>query len=150
MLLVRLMDGISSKNKAGTPFTTKLEYDLAVGSAVALKAGTPIYGKVQSSTQAGRALGKSTLDLRLTQVVVGGQPVPLARAVTNKPGKLLSLKRPRSCRGRGNRSIAGDAGMGAAIGATAGALVKGQTITVTPGTLLELTLMQPLTIKAPG
>src|SRR5437867_7570814 len=32
MLLVRMMDSISSKQRAGTPFTTKLEYDLGVNN----------------------------------------------------------------------------------------------------------------------
>ena len=43
--------------------------------------------------------------------------------------------------------IGGDAGKGAAIGATTGALTRGQTITVTPGTLLEFTLTQPVSIQ---
>src|SRR5262245_1683643 len=77
-LLVRMMDGISSQNPAGTTFTTKLEYDLVQNGVVAVKGGTVVYGKVQSSTQAGRAIGKSTLDLRLSQLVVSGQqPVSL-------------------------------------------------------------------------
>ena len=43
-------------------------------------------------------------------------------------------------------AIAGDAGKGAAIGATASLLKKGQTITIPPGTLLEFTLTQPITV----
>src|SRR5437867_2350375 len=58
LLLVRMMDSISSRNKPGTPFTTKLEYDLGANNVVAVKGGTVIYGKIQSSTQAGRALGR--------------------------------------------------------------------------------------------
>ncbi len=39
------------------------------------------------------------------------------------------------------------AAKGAAIGATASLLKKGQTITVPPGTLLEFTLTQPVTVR---
>ncbi|HSH15172.1 MAG TPA: hypothetical protein VLD18_04000, partial [Verrucomicrobiae bacterium] len=39
LLLVRIKDGISSKNKPGTPFTTKIEYDLFVGGTKVVPAG---------------------------------------------------------------------------------------------------------------
>ena len=39
------------------------------------------------------------------------------------------------------------AGKGAAIGATLGALRRGQTVTITPGSLLEFTLSQPVKIS---
>ena len=63
-LLVRMLDGVSSRNRAGTPFTTRLEYALGGNGVVAVKGGTTIYGKIQSSTQARRAFGRSTLDVR--------------------------------------------------------------------------------------
>jgi hypothetical protein len=39
------------------------------------------------------------------------------------------------------------AGKGAAIGATASLLKKGQTVTIPPGRLLEFTLTQPVTVR---
>ena len=147
-LLVRLMDSVSSKNAAGSKFTTKLEYDLAAGGTVAVKGGTVIYGKVQSSTQARRAVGKSTLDLRLAQIVSAGQPVPISTSGYQQASD-ASIKKAARGAGAGAAigAIAGDAGMGAAIGAVAGALKKGEVITITPGTLLEFTLQQPVTIQ---
>ena len=65
-LLVRMMDSVSSRNGPGANFTTKLEYNLVANGMVAVTAGTIIYGKVQSATQAGRAVGRSTLDIRLS------------------------------------------------------------------------------------
>jgi hypothetical protein len=147
-LVVRLMDSISSKNPPGTPFTTKLEYDLGAGGAAALKGGTVIYGKVLSSTQARRAVGKSTIDLRLAQIIVNGQPIPIATSGYQQAGQASIAKAAKgAAAGATIGAIAGDAGKGAAIGATAGALTKGQTITVTPGTLLEFKLTQPVTIN---
>ena len=149
MLLVRLMDSVSSKNKAGATFTTKLEYDLGNNGVVAVKGGTTIYGKVQSSTQARRAIGKSTLDLRLTQIVINGQPAPIMTSGYQQAGQASIAKAAKgAAAGAAIGAIAGDAGKGAAIGAVGGALMKGQTITVTPGTLLEFTLTQPVTIQA--
>jgi hypothetical protein len=147
-LLVRTMDSISSKNKPGTTFATRLEYDLSAGNAVALNAGTTIYGKIQSSTQAGRAVGRSTLDLRLTQIIVNGKPVTIATSGYQEAGQASVAKAAKgAAAGAAIGAIAGDAGKGAAIGAGAGAIVRGQTVTVTPGTLLEFTLTQPATLQ---
>lgn len=148
-LLVRMMDSISSKNQAGARFTTKLEYDLSAGNAVAVKGGTLIYGNVQSSTQAGRAIGRSSLDLRLTQIVVNGQPVPITTSGYQQAGKASIGKAAKgAAAGAGIGAIAGNAGKGAAIGAVGGALIRGDTVTVPPGTLLEFTLQQPVTLQA--
>lgn len=147
-LLVRLMDSVSSRNAPGANFTTKLEYNLVADGVVVVPAGTIIYGKVQSSTQAGRAVGRSTLDIRLAQMVVGGNPVPIATSGYAVAGQASIAKAAKgAAAGAAIGAIAGDAGKGAAIGATAGALLKGQTITIPPGTLLEFTLTQPVTMR---
>jgi hypothetical protein len=146
-LLVRMMDSISSRNGAGTPFTTRLEYDLGVGGPAAVKGGTIIYGRVASSTQAGRAVGRSTLDIRLAQIIVGGQPIPIMTSGYQEAGQASIAKAAKgAAAGAAIGAIAGNAGKGAAIGATAGALTRGQTLTIAPGTLLEFTLMQPVTV----
>jgi hypothetical protein len=147
MLLVRMMDSISSRNGAGTPFTTRLEYDLGVGGPAAVKGGTIIYGRVASSTQAGRAVGRSTLDLRLAQIIVGGQPIPIMTSGYKEAGQASIAKAAKgAAAGAAIGAIAGDAGKGAAIGATAGALTRGQTLTIPPGTLMEFTLTQSVTV----
>jgi hypothetical protein len=148
-LLVRMMDSVSSKNPAGANFTTKLEYNLVIDGAVAVPAGTVIYGKVQSSTQARRAVGKSTLDIRLAQLALGGNPIPITSSGYKQAGQASIAKAAKgAAAGAAIGAIAGDAGKGAAIGATAGALTKGRTITIPPGTLLEFTLTQPVTVPA--
>ena len=151
-LLVRMVDDISSKDKAGASFSAKLEYDLAVNGVVAVPAGTTIYGKVQSSTQARRATGKSTLDIRLTQMVPAGSPVPIVTSGYQEAGEASIKKAARgAAAGAAIGAIVdgGDgAGKGAAIGATAGAMGRGQTVTIPPGTLLEFTLTQPVSLPA--
>jgi hypothetical protein len=146
-LLVRMMDSVSSRNGAGTPFTTRLEYDLGVGGPAAVKGGTIIYGRIASSTQAGRALGRSTLDLRLAQMVINGQPVPIMTSGYQEAGQASIAKAAKgAAAGAAIGAIAGNAGKGAAIGATAGALTRGQTLTIPPGTLLEFTLTQSVSV----
>jgi hypothetical protein len=148
MFLVRMMDSVSSRNAPGANFTTRLEYDLVVNGVVAVKGGTIIYGKVQSSSQAGRAVGRSTLDIRLAQMVVGGSPVPIATSGYQQAGQASIAKAAKgAAAGAAIGAIAGDAGKGAAIGATAGALTRGQTLTIPPGALLEFTLAQPVTVR---
>jgi len=151
MLLVRMMDSVSSQNSEGSKFTTKLEYDLVVNGTVAVKAGTVIYGKVQASTQARRAVGKSTLDIRLVQISAGGTPVQIATSGFQQAGE-ASIK--KAARGAAAGAAVGaivdggdGAGKGAAIGATASLVKKGQTVTIPPGTLLEFTLSQPVTVR---
>ena len=147
-LLVRMMDTVSSHNPPGANFTTKLEDDLVADGVVAVRAGTLIYGRVQSSSQAGRFRGKSTLDLRLAQMVPNGSPIPIATSAFREAGEASIKKAMRgAAAGAAIGAIAGDAGKGAAIGATASLLKKGQTITVPPGTLLEFSLMQPVTLR---
>ena len=150
MLLVRMMDSVSSSSSAGTKFTTKLEYDLVVGTTVAVKAGTVIYGQVQSSTQARRATGKSTLDIRLAQMVPAGSPVPISTSGFQQAGEASIKKAAKgAAAGAAVGAIADGgegAGKGAAIGASASLLKKGQSITIPPGTLLEFTLSQPVTV----
>lgn len=154
MLLVRMMDSVSSKNKAGATFATKLEYDLVAGDTVALKGGTKIYGKIISSTQARRALGRSTLDIRLTQMLLDGKPTPISTSGFKAAGE-ASIKKAAKGALAGAAIGAIDDGddgarKGAAIGATVGALTRGQTITIPPGSMLEFNLAQPLELMIGG
>lgn len=151
LLLVRMMDSISSRDAAGANFTTRLEYNLVVNGVVAAPAGSIIYGKVQSSSQARRAFGRSTLDIRLAQLVVGGSPVPLSTSAYAEAGE-ASIKKVAVAAGVGavigNNVNGGGHGGGAAWGAGVAMLRPGQTLTIPPGALLEFTLEQPVTFQA--
>ena len=149
-LLVRMVDPVSSKDKAGKRFTTVLETDLVVNGAMVAKAGTKVYGRVQSSQQAGRFAGQSTLDLRLSEITVGPSLVPL---VTGPYAQASAKSIQKTAKGAAAGAAIGaiadggeGAAKGAAIGAVASGVKKGQTLTVNPGTLLEFKLQQPLTV----
>jgi hypothetical protein len=150
MLLVRMGEGVSSNDAAGKRFTTILETDLAAEGVVVAKAGTRVYGKVETSQQAGRYAGKSTLDIRLTELTVAGKTVaivtgPFAQTGSRSGGK--TVKGAAAGAAIGGIAAGGHgAAKGAAIGAVASGLKKGEAIVIQSGELLEFKLQQPLSV----
>jgi hypothetical protein len=151
-LLVRLVDPVSSKDAPGKRFSATLESDLGANGAVVAKAGTKVYGRIQSSEQAGRYKGQSALDLRLTEITIGSALVPMSTSGYVEAGSKSGKKVARgAAAGAAGGAIAdgGDgAAKGAAIGAAASGAKKGETVSVPPGTLLEFRLQQPLAVNA--
>jgi len=149
-IMVQMMDSVSSRSTPGSSFTTKLAYDLGANGVVAVRAGTVVYGKVQSASQAGRLRGKSTLDVRLTQMVPNGSAIPLltssyVQAGENEGRKTVAAAGAGAIIGN-NANGGGHGGGGAAWGVGLAALKPGQTLTIPPGALVEFTLQQPVTI----
>ena len=78
-LTVRTLDTISSQDRVGKKFTAQLEQDVAVNGKAVLRAGTKVYGKVESS----RALSgpqSRPLTLNLTAISSHGHEVPVVTA----------------------------------------------------------------------
>jgi len=151
-LVVRTAEAVTSKDPAGKRFSGTLNTDLvAANGTVIAKAGTKVYGTVQSATQAGRVAGQSSLDLRLTELVLGSTTVPLTTSGYMDSGERSGKKAAKgAAKGAAIGAIAdGDdgAGKGAAIGAAAGAARKGETVTVPAGSVLTFELQQPVTLK---
>lgn len=147
-ILVRMVDGVSSRDPRGKRFAVALELDLIVDGKMIAKAGTRAYGRIANAQQAGRYAGRSVLDLRLSELTVGGVLVPVLTGPYIEAGKSSLAKTAKTTAvGAAIGGIAGDAGKGAAIGATASGLKRGQTVAVMPGELLEFQLQQPVTIK---
>ena len=147
-LLVRMLDGASSNDSRGKRFTTTLETDLIVNGRLVAKAGTRIYGRVENAQRAGRFAGQSVLDLRLSEITLGGLLTPIVTGPYALAGAGSMGKTARgAAAGAAIGAIAGDAGKGAAIGAVASGAKKGQAVMVQPGTLLEFQLQQPLTVN---
>ncbi len=149
-LLVRMVDPVSSKDPQGKRFTSTLESDLSVNGAVVAKAGTKIYGRLQSVQQAGRLAGQSKIDLRLTEMALGPSLVPIVTSgYTDAGAKSIGKTAKGAAAGAAVGAIVEDdqgAGKGAAIGATASLLKKGETVSVSPGALLEFKLQQPVSV----
>jgi hypothetical protein len=147
-LLVRMVDPVSSSDPQGKRFTTTLETDLAVNGVVVAKAGTKVYGRVQSAQKARRYAGQSNLDLRLTEIAIGPNLVPIVTSgYTDAGAKSIGKTAKGAAAGAAIGAIAGDAGKGAAIGAVASGLKKGESVSVGSGTLLEFQLQQSVNIS---
>jgi hypothetical protein len=150
-LIVRMLDGASSNDSKGKRFTTTLEGDLVISGQMVAKAGTRIYGRVENAKKAGRYVGKSVLDLRLTELTVGGSFVPIVTGPYTKSGAGSLRKVARgAAAGAAIGAIADeDAGEGAAIGAVASGVKKGEAVVVSAGSLLEFQLQQAVTLNTP-
>jgi len=150
-LLARMVDPVSSRDPQGKRFTTTLDADLAVNGVVVVKAGTKVYGRVQSAQQAGRYAGQSKFDLQLTEIALGPNLVPIMTSGYTDTGARSGGKTARGAAGGAAiGAIAGGgegAAKGAAIGAVASGIKKGEALSVSPGALLEFRLQQPVTVS---
>src|SRR5205823_5716192 len=116
------------------------------GKTVA-KAGTKVYGRVESSRSAGRALGRSKLALSLTQMVVRGRLVRIATGNFEQAGERSGRKTAgRTAAGAAVGAAFGGPAAGAAIGAATGLIGKGHSVVAPAGTLLEFRLTQPVSL----
>jgi len=157
LILVQTTDELdTSYTQTGQVFSATLVTNLANGLVVA-NVGTPVYGQVTLANSAGRATGKSKLELQLTQIVINGNPYPIVTSTYSTEGK--SSGRRSAFRlfggaglGAAIGAIAGNAGMGAAIGAVAGGVgavvQKGNQVQIPAETQLQFTLQQPVTLPA--
>lgn len=157
LILVQTTDELdTSYTQTGQVFSATLVTNLANGLVVA-NMGTPVYGQVTLANSAGRASGKSKLELQLTQIVINGNPYPIVTSTYSTEGK--SSGRRSAFRlfggaglGAAIGAIAGNAGMGAAIGAVAGGVgavvQKGNQVQIPAETQLQFTLQQPVTLPA--
>jgi len=118
-LTVSSVSPFSSKTVVGRTFEAKLAQDVAVKGHVLLKAGSKVFGKVASSRYNPRK--NDPLTVELISVSVNGRKVPV-KTNTFQPGSP-----PRT-------------GRQAQYGHTAGTLM------ITPGTLMQFQLLQPVTL----
>lgn len=147
-LWVRTLDPVSSSDPPGKTFAARLDTGLVVNGKVAANAGTKVYGRVEASQSAGRAFGRSKLALRLTRMVVKGQPVALATGNYEQAGARSGRKTAgRAAAGAAVGAAFGNAAAGAAIGASTGLIGEGQSVVAPAGTLFEFRLTQPVAVR---
>src|SRR6266550_3169150 len=83
-LTVRTVVTISSQDRVGRKFTAQLDRDVVVNGTVLLRAGTKVYGKVETS----RALSgprSGPLALNVTAISSHGREVPIATTQAFQP-----------------------------------------------------------------
>lgn len=150
VLLITMSNQVSSEDSEGHRFSGKLASDLSAGSATVAPKGTPVYGRVDKSAQAGQLAGRSQLELQLTKIDVEGNLHTLMTTSFGKQGKSSFHK---TARNNGLGALTGaafgdsdDAKTGAGIGLGTSVIRKGQSIVVPAGAVLEFRMTQPLTV----
>jgi hypothetical protein len=145
-MMLKTKDGISTASSPkGAKFTAVLEADLAVNGQVAAPKGTLVYGTVLESV-GGRPLGSSRLVATFTSMIVKNQSISI---VTDEVGAEGGRGGTAKKVGAGALigAAAGDAGAGAAVGGAVALLTSGgKHVQVPPGTLVEVSLKQAVTI----
>jgi len=145
-LMLKSKDPVSTAtHKKGTKFTTLLENDLVVDGSVVVPKGTVVYGTVVSS-RGGKVVGGASLVVTFTQMMVNNQPIAI---VTDEAGAESAPGGTAKKVGAGALvgAAAGDAGAGAAVGgALALMTAKGNHLQVPAGTVVQVTLKQPVQI----
>ncbi len=155
-LLIRMTTSVdSSRNRVGSIFTAELQTNLAVGSEVLAPAGTVVHGRLGSVTGAGRAVGRSDLQLELTDIVINGTAFPIVSSDYSVEGSRAAPETVgRTLRGVGlgaaTGAFSGRAGRGAGMGATAAAAAsvmgRGEQVSIPRGTILEFRLQEPASL----
>ena len=155
-LLVRMNDTVdSSRSRVGTIFTATLQTNLTVGNDVIAPAGTRVHGRLAEARGAGRAAGRSELQLELTDIIINGTAFPiLSSDYSVQGGNALGGTARRTALGAGLGTaigaIGGNAGRGAAIGAVSGGgaslLTRGEQVRIPAETILEFRLQQPASL----
>jgi hypothetical protein len=118
-ITVSTVSAFSSKTMVGRSFEAKLAQDVSVKGHVLMKTGSKTFGKIASSRYNPRK--NDPLTVELTSVSVNGRNVPV-KTNTFQPGSPPVTGRQ------------------AQYGHTAGTLV------ITPGTLMQFQLLQPVTL----
>jgi len=145
-LMLKTQDPVSTaSHKKGTKFTTVLENDLVADGSVVVPKGTVVYGTVVSS-RGGKVVGGASLVVTFTEMMVNSQPIAI---VTDEAGAETAPGGAAKKVGAGALvgAAAGDTGAGAAVGgALALMTAKGNHLQVPAGTVVQVSLKQPVQI----
>jgi hypothetical protein len=147
LLLVRMENQVTSKDRPGTKFSGVLETNVTAGDVVVGPAGSKVYGRVDASKQAGRMIGKSNLQISLTDLNLSGKNIPITTSSFSEAGDSSFKKTARNTLvGTGVGAAFGEAGKGAAIGAGVSVIRQGDAVTVPSNAILEFRLLYPIQI----
>jgi len=150
-LVIRTTETVdSSRHSAGHRFRGQLESALVINGVTVAPRGTFVHGRLTQAQSSGRAVGRSSLSMTFTDIMLHDQLFPIST------GELSSQTQGEAGRtiGRTARAAAigglidGSSGArtGARVGAGASILTRGSSINVPRGTILETNLSAALTV----
>ncbi len=155
-LLIRMTSSVdSSRNRVGSIFTAELQTNLTVDGDVVAPAGTVVHGRLANVTGAGRAVGRSDLQLELTDIIIDGIEVSDRQHRLQRGGRVgreghggAHVARGGSWRGHGRVQRQCGAGRGHRRDGGGSRLGdrQGEQVSFPSGTLLEFRLEQPASL----
>jgi len=148
-VVVRTNTAINSRqHKAGHKFTVRLEADLVANNVVIAPRGSTVYGVITQAKKSGRLLGKTSVQLGMTDIMINNQMKPIhtseIKAITEGTGKSTVSRTARLAAIGGLANGSDGAKNMAKVGVGASLLTSGNSINIPAGTLLEFQLAQPL------
>lgn len=151
-LMVRLSETIdSSRHSAGHRFRGQLEGALVVQGVTVAPRGAWVFGRITQARQSGRATGSSELALEFTDIKIDDRLFAISTTgLEVQTGRTGAQTVGRTARGAAVGGLIGGssgARTGAAVGAGASLLTQGNTINIPSGTLVDATLLAPLSLQ---
>jgi len=138
----------SRQHKAGHKFTVSLEADLIANEVVIAPRGSTVYGVISQAKQSGRLLGKTSVQLIMTDIMINNQMKPIKtseiKALTQGTGKTTVSRTARLAAIGGLANGSDGAKNMAKVGVGVSLLTSGNSINIPAGTLLEFQLTQAL------
>ncbi len=151
ILHIRTEDAIDTKRHGtGHRFTSVMEADIVVGGVVAIPRGAKVYGLLTDAKQAGHVIGKSGVTLVFTGVMINNQIKPIYSGqikVVNPSGSGSTTARRTASGAIIGGVLDGSSGAktGAGIGLGLSLLIRGGSLNIPSGTLLDVSLASPFT-----
>ncbi len=138
----------SNQHKIGHKFVVRLEANLVSKDIIIAPRGAAIYGEITQAKQSGRLLGKASLQLTITDIMINNQMKPIQtsqiKVLTENTGKSTVNRTARLAAIGGLANGSEGARNMAKVGVGASLLTRGNSINIPAGTLLEFQLAQPL------
>ncbi|ALO33882.1 hypothetical protein CMT41_03435 [Colwellia sp. MT41] len=149
-MVVRTNTALSTnKHATGHKFTAKLEADMVVDDVVVAPRGSTVYGVVFEAKKSRRLVGKSTMVLTFTDIMINNKMVAIktsaVKAITEAEAKNTIKRTARAAAIGGLIDGSDGAKTGAKVGLGLALLSGGKSINIPAGTLLEFQIAAPFT-----
>jgi len=149
-IVARTGTTLSTNNHAtGHKFTARLEADMVIDNVVVATRGSTLYGVVTESKKSGRLVGKASMALTFTDIMINNQMVGIktsgVKAITEAEAKNTVGRTARAAAIGGLIDGSDGAKTGAKVGLGLSLLGGGKSINIPVGTLLEFQLAAPFT-----
>ena len=146
---VRLIDPVDSdRNKEGDEFRASLEDPITLGNDVVVQKGADARVRLVNEQESGKFQGRAALTVQLISITTDGKTVPVNSSDVSEYSGSRGARTAKSAAAVGAvgaiiGAIAGG-GKGAAIGAGAQTVMKGQQVKIPSETVLTFTTQKPV------